>query len=541
MMHGSSKLIFLFLTFLFLVQANDYKWDIELGTDITGGVIIDNNYAYVTSRNTLTRINLIEQKSEWEIQTEKTTMEPIRYGGLILVPVMEGKIYQINVGTNKIIKEIEFESEITANPLLSGNNIYVPTKESLICIDANSGNEVWKTKINTVTLVKPIDTTDNIVLLGNDGFIVAIAKSNGRVVFNDLKYADTFWKSGGEVNGNLLVFGGEKGKIYVVSEKNPKLTYLNQQTVDGTPLSSTPSFIEKDILYTTQGGKICRMTSTGNHVWCLSLSSACTSKPIVTEKWIYAITNDGNVYGIDYNGTNNFVHHTGASVLKDVKKVGSMIYLTSKEGRLIVVSTSSCDVIYPNHNEDVSGIEELDVEIKAFADTEINEVSIRINNGRWIRAEIVGDKYVTKVSAEEFLFENNIYCKVTSTDGEEKPPYSNIYVTKTGQGKRMSIDVPSFIGYKSSYNLAIKDENGNPLDRCVVIFDGEVFRDVNGEITLQPRNKGEKSLEIRRPGYIPIKSTIKVDDDYTLIIVAVVILGLLSVYAFMIYRKWMRE
>jgi len=91
-MHVSkNKLFFTFLLFLFLAQANNYKWDLELSSDITGGVIIDNNYAYITSRNTLSRINLIEQKTEWEVLTSETTLEPIKYGGMILVPVRNRK------------------------------------------------------------------------------------------------------------------------------------------------------------------------------------------------------------------------------------------------------------------------------------------------------------------------------------------------------------------------------------------------------------------------------------------------------------------
>ena len=542
MMHVSkNKLFFTFLLFLFLAQASDYKWDLELGTDITGGIVIDNNYAYVTSRNTLTRINLIEQKTDWETQTVQTTLEPIRYGGMIIVPVMEGKVYQVNIANNRVIKEIEMGHEITANPLLVDTKIYVPTKENLICIDANSGNILWSTKINTITSVKPINTASNIILLGNDGRIIAISKSDGRIIFNDLKYTDSFWSSSGEVKNGQIVIGGEKGKIYIVSENNPKITYLNTFTVDGTPLSSTPSYLNNNVIYTTKGGNICEITPNGEHVWCLNLGVASTSKTIITEKWIYVVTNDGNVYGIDHEGNMKFKHNIEASVLRDVKKVGSMIYLTSNEGKLIAVSTSSCEITYPNNNEDVSGINDLDIEINAFADTEIVSVSIKVNDGSWIPTEYKDGKYIVKVNEGEFKFENNIYCKVTSLDGDEKPPYYNIYVTKTGQGKNMDVTVPEFIGVRTQYKLVINDENGNPLDRVRVTFGNEEFKDVNGEIVLNPVNKGNFELEIRRPGYIPVKSMVRVDDDYTYVIAGIIILLLLGVYGFMIYRKWMRE
>jgi hypothetical protein len=541
-MHVSkNKLFFTFLLFLFLAQANNYKWDLELSSDITGGVIIDNNYAYITSRNTLSRINLIEQKTEWEVLTSETTLEPIKYGGMILVPVREGKIYQINIINNRIIKEIETGNEITANPLLADNRVYVPTKEKLICVDANTGNIVWEKNINIITSVQPINTKDSVILLGNDGKINMLSKNDGRIIFNDLKYDDSFWFSSGEIKNGQVVFGGEKGRIYIVSENNPKITFLNKQTVDGTPLSTTPVFLNNNIIYATKGGKICEMTTSGEHIWCLTLATATTSRPIVTNKWIYVAANDGNVHGIDHNGTLRFTHEIDASILRDAKKVGSMIYLTSREGRFIAVSTSSCEITYPNNNEDVSGIDVLDVEINAFADTEINGVFVKINEGSWINTEHKEGKYLAQISENEIKVENNIYCKVTSMDGDEKPPYNNIYITKTGQGKIMDVNVPDFIGYKSSYNLIIKDENGNDLDRVIVKFGNEEYRDVDGEITLTPETKGEFELEVRRPGYIPVKKTIKVDDDYTYLIGGVIILLLLGIYAFTIYRKWMRE
>lgn len=541
-MHVSkNKLIFTFLLFLFLAQANDYKWDLELSSDITGGVVIDNNYAYITSRNTLSRINLIEQRTEWEVITTETTLEPIRFGGMIMVPVREGKVYQINVINNRIIREVEVGHEITAEPLLADNRLYVPTKENLVCIDPNTGNILWQTGINTITSVQPINTNNNVILLGNDGRIIMISKSDGRVIFNDLKYTDSFWFSSGAVRNGQIVFGGEKGGIYVVSESNPKITFLNEKTVDGTPLSTTPVFLNNNVLYATNGGKICEMTTGGEHRWCLTLETATTSKPIVTDKWIYVAANDGKVYGIDHNGTLKFIHNIEATVLRDAKKVGSMIYLTSREGRFIAVSTSSCEIVYPNNNEDVSGIDVLDVEINAFADTEIIGVFVRVNEGPWLPTEFANGRYIAKIDENEVRFENNVYCKVTSMDGDEKPPYNSIYITKTGQGEIMDVNVPDFIGFKSSYNLVIKDENGNNLDRVIVKFGDKEFRDVSGEVTLTPEEKGEFELEIRRPGYIPIRTVVRVDDDYTFLIGGVVILLLLGVYAFMIYRKWMRE
>jgi len=425
--------------------------------------------------------------------------------------------------------------------LLADNRVYVPTKEKLICVDANTGNIVWEKNINIITSVQPINTKDSVILLGNDGKINMLSKNDGRIIFNDLKYDDSFWFSSGEIKNGQVVFGGEKGRIYIVSENNPKITFLNKQTVDGTPLSTTPVFLNNNIIYATKGGKICEMATSGEHIWCLTLATATTSRPIVTNKWIYVAANDGNVHGIDHNGTLRFTHEIDASILRDAKKVGSMIYLTSREGRFIAVSTSSCEITYPNNNEDVSGIDVLDVEINAFADTEINGVFVKINEGSWINTEHKEGKYLAQISENEIKVENNIYCKVTSMDGDEKPPYNNIYITKTGQGKIMDVNVPDFIGYKSSYNLIIKDENGNDLDRVIVKFGNEEYRDVDGEITLTPETKGEFELEVRRPGYIPVKKTIKVDDDYTYLIGGVIILLLLGIYAFTIYRKWMRE
>ena len=128
-----------------------------------------------------------------------------------------------------------------------------------------------------------------------------------------------------------------------------------------------------------------------------------------------------------------------------------------------------------------------------------------------------------------------------SEDGSELPPYTEISVTRKSKGKKMIVEAPKSVGYGSSFAIKVKDENGNYVDHVNVIFGNLQYRNIYGELKLTPADKGTYNLEIRRPGYVPFKTSITVGEDYTIIIVMfILVLVLISVF-YIFYKKWMEE
>jgi hypothetical protein len=284
------------------------------------------------------------------------------------------------------------------------------------------------------------------------------------------------------------------------------------------------------------------MQTNGAYNWCTDTFSEIASTPIVTEGGIYAIDDSGIMYGITHEGNITWEYTTENAVKEDMIKLGSMIYTISKEGVVSALSTSSCTILFPTQGSDVSGVNLVDVEVDGYADTQISNVQIKVNDENWIDAEKIGDIYVGKMPSELIPLGNSqIKCRVVSKDGEELPPYTAINVTKKSVGKNMNVNVPTTIGYKLPIKIQINDENGNPLDHVNVIFGKLHYTNVNGSLEITPPEKGTYKLEIRRAGYKPFSTQVTVSDDYTIIIVIFVLVVLLISVFYIFYKKWMEE
>lgn len=74
----------------------------------------------------------------------------------------EGRAYLIEASTGKMIWEVDAEFPV-ARPLRQSEKTYVPIKNGLLCLDSNSGEELWSITFPKSHIVSPIRAFENAV------------------------------------------------------------------------------------------------------------------------------------------------------------------------------------------------------------------------------------------------------------------------------------------------------------------------------------------------------------------------------------------
>ncbi|MCX8200052.1 MAG: PQQ-binding-like beta-propeller repeat protein [Candidatus Micrarchaeota archaeon] len=521
--------------------ADRMKWSADLNRDITGGLIIDGGYIYVTALDMLYKIDILDGRTIWTLQLKGTLLKPVKMESIIIVPSKEGSIYLVNDGTKSIIKTLNVSGEILNSPLLIPPNAYFPTSKGIVALNAQSNAISWKQSQECPVQATPISIGDAVVALCDNGNVMYVARSNGAVT-DQAKYDDVFWKPSPAVQDTRVIIGSFGGKIYALSTKSPKNIVWVRPTQDGTSVAADIYADSDEIIVTTAGGKICSLNVDGSQKWCKSTSSEVASKPIVTESWIYAITDSGTMYGISHDGDVSWAYESGLLTKADIAKKGSMIYAVSKNGTVAALSTSSCSIIFPEDGSDVAGVEQVEVTVDPYADMEITSVQVRSENGAWVDAAKTKGVYIAKIPITSIPSgSSSISCRVVSKDGEELPPYTSISIKKEGAGKRMRVEAPTNVGFGSSFSVKILNEKGEPLDKVTVIFGSLQYTDVSGSIKIAPPAKGTYRLEVRRAGYVPFRQDVTVSDDYTIMLVVGGLFVLAVAVFYILYKRWMEE
>ena len=535
---------FLFIFFVLILSttvfADRLKWQASSDNYITGGIEISNGYIYASALNTFIKMYDYNGKVVWERSVEGWLLKPIAYRNMIIVASKEGNLYTMDRGSGNVIRKIELGAEVLGDMLIKNGIAYVPTEEGVIAVDLSLGSVRWKQLDACRVHATPVEFNGKLLVLCENGEIALYSASSGARI-DSVKYNEVFGKAKPVISDGRIIIGSYNGKIYSVSKNSIRTVGWKKNTVDGTAVSNIV-IDEKGYVITTVGGWIYKIDTNGDIVWKIKTTSEVSAEPIITDKWIYAISDDGNAYGIDKNGTLKWMYETGVSTRFDVLKKGSTLYMISRNGTIAAISTTSCNFVFPEDGTDISGIDLLDVEVDAYADTKISNVEVRIENKNWISAEYKDGIYSAKIDTAGIGKDGAILeCRVTSEDGVEQKPYNGIFVKKSGVSKKLNVNIPNFVGYGNKISIIVNDENGNPLDHLYIKFGNLVYRNVDRGIVINPPKKGKYVVEVRRAGYVPFKTTVEVGDDYTLIIVGVISAIILISILYILYKRWMEE
>lgn len=201
----------------------------------------------------------------------------------------DGNLYVLNLQDGRILKEVNLEGRLWAQPTTDGERVYVTSLDhSVIAIDANTYAVLWH---------------------------------------EDL---------GGAVPGSAVL--DENGTLYVGSlssqlEKFDPATGTHEAIVEAENwVWSTPT-LDGDTLYFSDvdGNFYSVDTATGNVNWTVKPDGPITASPLIQDEYIFLATESGSVYAVSRDGTVLWSEEVGGKIYTTPVAAGDVVLVAPLE------------------------------------------------------------------------------------------------------------------------------------------------------------------------------------------------------------------
>ena len=282
--------------------------------------IVSGKKLFATEENgwkMLTQFNLMLPQNKLIIAGQRSSKEKfaMAVGIYDLATGKEEKIFNLQ-DPGKVSMSI---TTVTGKPLITGNKLLIPTSKATICLDLNTGNQLWEAKVDDISWLTADKTGKEIYAIEQ--------KPNGNC--NIFKLSDSgqvLWKEPHSVKGKISNFQILPNGLAVVSDVD------NSGKSGLMKLASAAS--ESRIAFLS--------SSTGEDLW----EKAPKTKGYVQH---FYVMDDGILFGIQEGGINK-ISFDGQTLFRKPLKTGEnihtmalvpkgMIYITDEDANIIDLKT----------------------------------------------------------------------------------------------------------------------------------------------------------------------------------------------------------
>lgn len=262
---------------------------------------------------------------------------PLAYDNYILIPVIDGMIYQIDyktgeeVGNGRMGFGMEHVSTIHDNAIYSGFNVGHPSLLGLnlqmgepllrredfqvtttpliwddrmyfgtnqwvfLCINPYSGEEIWRFEAKAPIRSSPALQEPAVIFADEKGWVYSLDASSGILLWEQQLEGNTF--SHPVITGSHVFIGTTTGKFYAIQIKDGKISW--QKKFHGAIFSS-PS-VYKDKLYVGNNNHevVCLQQETGEILWRFITDGIVNTIPLPSPEYLYVTSWDKNLYVLD--------------------------------------------------------------------------------------------------------------------------------------------------------------------------------------------------------------------------------------------------
>jgi len=288
-------------------------WSNQIKHPVVSGPTVAEGYLVVgTNSSTIILLNQHDGRIMWEAHlSEDTLSKSVITHHKVIVKTIDGNVYAFDLTTGKQLWMAEHGApnlilKASSSPVMMGELVLVGFSDGrLDAIDSNTGRVVWQRSIAYATgasdverLVDidadPIVRQDTVYLASYQGYIGALALSNGQFIWNkpgsvykdmaledDILYLtdshDVLWafdRTSGQVKwkqaalkahgltepvllGNYVIVGDKTGYLHVVSTQNGEL--LGRQQLSAS-IDISPVVAGRTVYVITASGELTALT-----------------------------------------------------------------------------------------------------------------------------------------------------------------------------------------------------------------------------------------------------------------------------------------
>jgi outer membrane protein assembly factor BamB len=228
---------------------------------------------------------------------------PLAHGDRIYAPSASGHLYALDLSGREVWRFEGTEGPFWAQPLLDVDRqvLYLSSMDHhLYSINANTGQMIWKTKLDGSLVGTPIFDNGVLYIGSFASNMSAINASNGNILWTT-PVSNWVW-SGPALHEGRLYFGDLGGVFYSLDARTGAIIWETQP--DG-PVTATPYVQDGTIYFATENGDLQALTLDGTRQWSQSIGGRLFANPEPANDLILIspIDIDTLVVGLNLNGT----------------------------------------------------------------------------------------------------------------------------------------------------------------------------------------------------------------------------------------------
>jgi outer membrane protein assembly factor BamB len=182
---------------------------------------------------------------------------------------------------------------VRASPAVDDRTVYIGSGFNVFAIDADTGVQRWKTKMDYAGESSPTVVDGMIFIASKENHLYALDAESGEQIW--------FYKTDGllfgtpSVTDDAVLIGGDDGDLFAIDRENGHLHW--KVTLDSA-IYSTPAIADGRVFVTTKGQTVSAVDlDTGELAWSYPVGGS--SSPAVVDGVVYVGSDDGALYAID--------------------------------------------------------------------------------------------------------------------------------------------------------------------------------------------------------------------------------------------------
>ncbi|MCX6173770.1 MAG: PQQ-binding-like beta-propeller repeat protein [Ignavibacteriales bacterium] len=257
-------------------------------------------------------------KLKWFAETNgsQANTSVIIYDNILFVGDLSGKLYAFDRTSGEMFGYEKYSGSLSIAPIINNFRVFIllnqfNEKYSVLKIfDYVNGKVLFESNLYGSVQNEMIKLNDGVVVLTDQGELIKFNFIGSREWSLNIKTAT---KSSPASNGNLILFGNEKGELIAVSSNTGEIKYRINicNGIEGN------FSIDGDYAYfgDNSGKLFCVLVNDGKIVWTVDTKSKILSTPVINEDKVFVGNLAGEIFCIDKSsGKINWEIETGGVI-----------------------------------------------------------------------------------------------------------------------------------------------------------------------------------------------------------------------------------
>jgi len=237
-------------------------WKVQVGGEVLGPAVADDSLvAVATFDGRLVGLNAEDGASRWSYSVTPPVLSlraagaPLFFEGAVIAGFASGKVVAVNrdsgqlywesrAGTSDGASEIERLTDISADPLIADNKLFVVAYQGdLSALELRGGRKLWERKASSYAQLS--EGYSNIYVATDDGNVIAFDRDNQGVRWEQSVLARR-QLSGSATWGSFVAVGDFEGYLHLLSQADGRI--VGRTRVDSDGVRVAPLVVD-DMLY----------------------------------------------------------------------------------------------------------------------------------------------------------------------------------------------------------------------------------------------------------------------------------------------------